>query len=121
MTRQEAEENLGKYVAICAPGLKRGYKIRKILEVHPHDKTLLGKGSIVIQDKDGYGKKSRTRMSFEQAQLYEGDNAPEVPERRKRRRNNSELANAPQHKRRRNAPLVTNERRTRKRTRKRHV
>ena len=116
MTRQEAEENLGKYVTICAPGLKRGYKIRKILAVDPHEKTLWGKGSIIIQDKDGHGKKSRTKMSFEQAQLYEGDDAPEVPERRKRRRKEEAVENvAPRQRRRRNAPLVTKERRRRKR------
>ena len=115
MTRQEAEENLGKYVTICAPGLKRGYKTRKILAVDPHDRTLWGKGSIIIQDKDGHGKKSRTKMSFDQAQLYEGDDAPELPAQRKRKRKDDEKDFSTKRRRRRTSVIPTTEKRRRRR------
>ena len=48
MIPEEAKEFKGKWIKIAAPGMIKGWKYAKILEVNPHANTPNGKGTVKV-------------------------------------------------------------------------
>jgi len=68
MTKEEAEQNLGKIVKKKSEGMVKGWSYIRIVDYDPNEKTPWGTGTVLIEDPFS-NKKRKTRYAFSQLEL----------------------------------------------------